>query len=216
MPRTWGEEFKNRFGLPIVTGYGLTETTGIVTWNNATDGKLVRGSAGLPVPKVTVQITDQNNQPVSTGSQGELWIKSPGNMRGYHKLPQETEKAFCQGWFKTGDLGYKDEDGHVMITGRSSGLIIRAGTNISPIEVEDVLCEHPLVAQAAAFAIPHPRLGQDVKTMIVAKPGCHLTAEDIRSWIIGRLPESKHPGIVEITTSLPLTSTGKIARALLH
>ena len=216
LPRTWGEEFKNRFGLPIVTGYGLTETTGIVTWNNATDGKLARGSAGLPVPKVTVQITDQDNQPVSTGSQGELWIKSPGNMRGYHKLPQETEKAFCQGWLKTGDLGYKDEDGHVMITGRSSGLIIRAGTNISPIEVEDVLCEHPLVAQAAAFAIPHPRLGQDVKTMIVAKPGCHLTAEDIRSWIIGRLPESKHPGIVEITTSLPLTSTGKVARALLH
>lgn len=216
LPRTWGEEFKNRFGLPIVTGYGLTEATGIVTWNNATDGKLARGSAGLPVPGVMVQITDQDNQPVPTGSHGELRIKSPGNMRGYHKLPRETEQAFYQGWLKTGDLGYKDDEGHVTITGRSSGLIIRAGTNISPIEVEDVLCEHPLVAQAAAFAIPHPRFGQDVKTMVVAKPGCHLTAEDVRSWVVDRLPQSKHPGIVEITTSLPLTSTGKVARDLLH
>jgi len=216
LPRVWGEEFKNRFNLPIVTGYGLTEATGIVTWNNASDGKLAFGSAGSPVPGVTVQITGPDNQPVSTGSQGELWVKSPGNMRGYHKLPQETEEAFCKGWLKTGDLGYKDDDGHIMITGRSSGLIIRAGTNISPIEVEDVLCEHPLVAQAAAFAIPHPRFGQDVKTMVVAKPGCHLTLEDIRSWVVDRLPQSKQPGIVEITTSLPLTSTGKIARNLLQ
>ncbi len=174
------------------------------------------GSAGSPVPGVTVQITGPDNQTVPTGAQGELWIKSPGNMRGYHKLPQETEKVFYQGWLKTGDLGYKDNEGHIMITGRSSGLIIRAGTNISPLEVEDVLCEHPFVAQAAAFAIPHPRLGQEVKTMVVAKPGCHLTAEDIRLWVVDRLPKSKHPGIVEITASLPLTSTGKIARTLLH
>lgn len=216
LPRAWGLEFKSRFGLPIVTGYGLTEATGIVTWNNATDGKLALGSAGLPVPGVLIQITDQDDQPVPTGSHGELRIKSPGNMRGYHKLPRETEEAFHQGWLKTGDLGYQDDEGHIMLTGRSSGLIIRAGTNISPIEVEDVLCEHPMVAQAAAFAIPHPRLGQEVKTMVVAKPGCHLTSEDIRSWVVDRLPKSKHPGIVEITASLPLTSAGKIARTLLH
>jgi len=216
LPRAWAEEFKGRFGLPIVTGYGLTETTGIVTWNNAIDGKLAQGSVGLPVPKVSVQITDPSDRPVSTGSQGELWIKSPGNMRAYHKLPRETEQVFCQGWLKTGDLGYKDDDGHITITGRSSALIIRAGTNISPTEVEDVLCDHPSVAQAAAFAVPHPRFGQDVKTMVVAKPGCYLTAEDIQLWVKDRLPKSKHPGIVEITTSLPLTSTGKIARSLLH
>lgn len=216
LPRVWNEEFKDRFNIPIVTGYGLTEATGIVTWNNVSDGKLALGSVGSPVPGVTVQITGPDNQPVSAGSQGELWVKSPGNMLGYHKLPQETRKVFYQGWLKTGDLGYKDNEGHVMITGRSSGLIIRAGTNISPIEVEDVLCEHPLVAQAAAFAIPHPRFGQDVKTMVVAKPGCHLTLEDIRSWVVDRLPKSKQPGIVEITTSLPLTSTGKIARNLLQ
>ncbi|MEZ5647400.1 MAG: fatty acid--CoA ligase family protein [Alphaproteobacteria bacterium] len=213
--RAWGEEFQDRFSVPILTGYGLTEATGIVTWHNVGD-TLHPGTVGRPVPHVKICIVNNQGRPALIGQPGEILIKSPGNMRGYHKLPQATGDVYRDGWLCTGDIGFQDDEGYVTLIGRSSGRIIRAEEHIFPAEIEGVLCEHPRVAQAAAFAIAHPRFGQDVKTLVVPKPGCHLTQEDLSLWIDHHLPKSKHPGIMEICHSLPMTSTGKVARNLLH
>ena len=193
-------------------GYGLTETNALGTVNSGPVYLAKPGSAGTAVPAVTdVAILDENDQPVAQGERGEVCISSPANVLGYWNKPEATAEAFRDGWFHTGDVGYLDEDGFLYIVDRMKEIIIRGGENISCIEVEAAIYQHPAVAEAAVFGVPDERLGEVVATVIVLKDGANLDADALREFLAGHLAKFKIPLHVRFhEESLPRIATGKI------
>ena len=213
LPETWSREFEARFGLPIVPGYGMTEATGIVSWHCPSDRLRLR-SVGRPVAGVEVRIASpEASSPC--GIEGEILVHSPGVMKGYVGLPEVTGRVVRDGWLRTGDVGMFDEDGYLYVRGHLGGMIIRGKEHVYPAEIENVLHDHPLVARAAAVAVPHELLGQDVRTYVELKPGFSMTEPELLSWMRREIPEGKCPDEIEIVPALPLTETGKVARHLL-
>jgi long-chain acyl-CoA synthetase len=137
-------------------------------------------------------------------------------MKGYWNLPEETAKTIKDGWFYTGDLGYVDEDGYFYITGRKKDIIIRGGENVSPVEVEDILLQHPAVAEAGVVGIPDPIYGEEIKAFVVIKPGKQVNEEELIAFCKDRLPTFKSPKKVQFTKSLPRNILGKVLRAELR
>ncbi len=212
------EAFENRFGLPIVPGYGLTETASIVAWGGSS-GRGLRGArattVGQVVPGVEVVLDSESGHSAGPGAQGEILVRGPGVMKSYLNLPEATERALRGGWLRTGDIGRIDEVGRLDILGRADDKILRGEEHIYPAEVEVVLKAHPAVKEAAVVGIPDDYLGQEAKTFVVLRDGCSLTGRDLLSWLACELPDGKCPGLVEFQSSLPLTPTGKVARHLL-
>ena len=139
MPATLNREFEHRFGVPLLDGYGITETSTMVTMNWPTGGRVL-GSCGFPVPGLAVRIVDPaSGRDVEPGREGELIVRGPNVMPGYHNKPEETQRALREGWYCTGDLARSDENGFLTITGRLKELIIRGGQNIAPAEIEEVV-----------------------------------------------------------------------------
>lgn len=136
-------------------------------------------------------------------------------MKGYLNLPQATARTLRHGWLRTGDIGRFDEAGRLDILGRADDKILRGEEHIYPAEVETVLKAHPAVAEAAVIGVPDSYLGQEAKTFVVLRDGCHLAAEELLGWLARELPDGKCPGLVEFQASLPMTATGKVARHLL-
>lgn len=216
------EAFAGRFGLPIVPGYGLTETSSIVAWGGAPDGGLALAGGGLRattvgrvVPGVEVLLDGPGGRSAAPAAQGEILVRGPGVMKRYLNLPEVTAQVLQDGWLRTGDIGRFDEAGRLDILGRADDKILRGEEHIYPAEVEAVLKAHPAVAEAAVIGIPDAYLGQEAKTFVVLREGRSLAAAELLGWLAKELPDGKCPGLVEFQPSLPLTATGKVARHLL-
>src|SRR5262249_50031294 len=144
--------FKEKFGIPLIEGYGLTETSPVATFNPP-KGVQKAGSIGIPLPGVEVQVYDTNGKPLPHGEIGEIVVRGPNVMKGYYHLPEATIQAIRNGWLYTGDLGFQDVDGYFFLVDRAKDLIIKGGLNIYPRELEEVLLSHPKIAEAAVVGI---------------------------------------------------------------
>ncbi|MDJ0894491.1 MAG: class I adenylate-forming enzyme family protein [Alphaproteobacteria bacterium] len=213
LPGAWADEFFARFGLSLTPGYGLTEAGGIVSWHRPAD-PIKTETVGRPVPGVDVRVKADDGRLVAPDAldpaEGEIVLRSPGLMKGYLDRPEATAAAFHAGWLKTGDIGAFDDDGYLHIRGRISGRIIRGHEHIYPAEIETALAGHPKVQAAAAIAVPHEVLGQDIKTIVVLKDGAEIAVPELQSWLEAELPEGKAPGVIEFRDALPHTEYGKI------
>ncbi|MER7174277.1 FadD7 family fatty acid--CoA ligase [Streptomyces mesophilus] len=200
------------FGAPLLTAYGMTESTHQVTSEPLPQhGFLKHASAGRPTG-VELRIADAQGRPCATGTEGEVWVRGPAVARGYLADPAATARGFQDGWLRTGDLGRLDEDGYLFLSGRIKNLIHRAGRRISPEYVEDILAGCPGVLEAAVFALPDPELGQRVGAAVVAREGEYLGSEQVLHYCRGRLGITGVPDRVEIVGSLPHTAQGGLDR----
>jgi acyl-CoA synthetase (AMP-forming)/AMP-acid ligase II len=212
MPATLNREFEERFGIPLLDGYGITETSTMVTMNWPT-GSRIFGSCGIPIPGLAVRIVDPlNDKDVSRGQEGELIIRGPNVMPGYHNKPQETANALRNGWYYTGDLAKSDENGYLTITGRLKELIIRGGQNIAPAEIEEVVSTFEAVLDCAVVGIPHEHLGEVPALFVVPRNGKALEAEALLAHCRVSLSVYKIPHVVHFVKEIPRTGSGKIIR----
>ncbi len=215
MPVEVMREFDERFKVNILEGYGLSETSPVATFNVLWRPKKA-GSIGLPILGVDVRIFDEKDREVPTGEVGELVIRGPNVMKGYWRRPEATREAMRGGWFHTGDLGRKDEDGYIFIVDRKKDMIIRGGFNVYPREVEEVLYGHPSVGEAAVVGVADSEYGEEIKAYVSLKPGTAAGPEEISREIARycreRLGAHKYPRLVEVLPSLPKGPTGKILR----
>lgn len=204
-------DFEKTFDAVVLEGYGLSETSPATTFNHP-DAERRPGSIGTPIEGVQVRLVDENGHEVPTGSPGEIQVKGPNVMKGYWNLPEATEAAIKDGWFSTGDIAVVDEDGYYWIVDRKKDLIIRGGYNVYPREIEEVLHEHPAVAQVAVIGIPHDSLGEEVGAAVVLKAGAAAAAEELRQFVKARVAAYKYPRRIWFVDSLPTGPTGKLLR----
>jgi long-chain acyl-CoA synthetase len=205
------DSFKEAFGIDIMEGYGLTETTSAVAVNP--EGKTKPGSVGLPVKGVQIKIVDKHGNIVSPNKTGEITVKGKVVMKGYYNLPEEAKEFLPDGWLCTGDIGYQDEEGYLYITDRKKDIIIKGGFNISPAEIETLLMLHPKVKEAAVVGEKEKEGREEaIKVFIVPNEGVLLTAGEIIDCCRAKLAPYKVPDGVEFRGSLPKSVTGKILR----
>jgi long-chain acyl-CoA synthetase len=208
------------FKCDFIQVYGLTETTGAITQLDAKDhdpegprARLLR-SAGKPYPWVELRIVDpgtEEDRPA--GEVGELWTRSVQNMKGYWNRPEDTANAItADGWFKTGDAGFIDEEGYLFLTDRVKDMIVSGGENVYPIEVENALIEHPAVEDVAVIGVPDERWGETVKAIVVRKAGSDPNPEDLIAFARERLARYKCPTSVDFIEALPRNPSGKILK----
>ena len=202
--------FESAYACTILEGYGLSETSPVVSINRLDQRRA--GSIGVPVSGVEVRIIDKTRSDVEPGSIGELVVRGHNVMKGYWGKPVETADAITDGWFATGDLARRDTDGFLYIVDRKKDLIIRSGYNVYPREVEEVLYEHPAIAEAAVIGFAHPEFGQEIAAVVAVKPGAALDPEQLREFAKARLAAYKYPRVVEIVDALPKGATGKILK----
>jgi long-chain acyl-CoA synthetase len=195
---------------------GLTETAAPVFSNPMDPYKRRYGSPGIAVGN-EAKIVDKNGNEVPRGTEGEILIRGDNVMKEYYKSPEKTAEALDpDGWFHTGDLGYMDEDGFVFVTGRIKELIIKAGENIAPREIDEVMYKHPAVLDAAAVGIPDKDYGEDIMCCCVLKPNCECTEEELREYCLEHLGEFKTPKVIRVMDDLPKGPSGKIQRLKLR
>jgi long-chain acyl-CoA synthetase len=211
MPATLNRAFEERFKTRLLDGYGITETSTMVTMNWL-HGARPMGSCGLPVPGLAVRIVDPSSiEDVPIGEEGELIVRGPNLMQGYHNKPAETASALRKGWYHTGDLAKSDPSGYLKITGRIKELIIRGGQNIAPAEIEEVVVRHPQVKDCAVVGLKHATLGEVPCLFVVAKEdGLDIPSlmNHCRSYLSAyKLPEATH-----LVGEIPRTGSGKIMR----
>jgi len=205
-------ELEKTFETCVINCYAMAETSdGPIACNPLPPGQRKAGSVGVPVG-LDVAIMDENGTLLPGGQAGQIVVRGTIVMDGYDGDPIATQNAFADGWLKTGDLGFFDEDGYLFITGRSREFINRGGEKISPLEVDAVLLEYPAVAEAVTFAVPHPTLGEDVAAAIVLRPHATATPQDIRQFVVGRVADFKVPRQVLIVSKVPKGPTGKVQR----
>jgi len=204
------EQLERVFGAPLVESYGMTEASHQMC-SNPLGGPRKPGKVGRPAgPQVAIMADDGTTLPM--GAIGEVVIRGPNVTRGYEANPEANAKAFTDGWFRTGDQGTFDEDGFLMLTGRLKELINRGGEKVSPLEVDGVLSAHPAVAQVLCFAIPHPKLGEEVGAAVVLREGAALTERELRDFAAKSLADFKVPRKVVFVPEIPKGATGKLMR----
>jgi long-chain acyl-CoA synthetase len=206
--------FEEKFpGVVVLEGYGLSESSSTTTFNiNAEQRKVL--SIGKPIWGVNVRVVDENGKELPPGPDnvGEIVIRGHNIMKGYYNKPEATAEAFRDGWFHTGDLAYQDEDGFFFIVDRKKDLVVRGGYNVYPREVEEVLFEHPSIAEAAVIGKPDDKLGEEVVAIVALKQGADATPEDVIAYCKDRLAAYKYPREVRIVPELPKGPTGKILK----
>ncbi len=199
------------------TGYGLTETCGIISAVSADLYVAKSDSVGPVVPVMDARIVDDDGNDVPPGGLGELWVRGPNVIKGYLNRPEATAEAIVDGWFRTGDIAVIDEDGFVHIRDRAKDMVLRGGENIYCAEVEAAIYEHPAVAEAAVFGVPDERLGEEVAAVIVPAPGRDLDADELKAHLTGRLAPFKHPRHVWFRDEpLPRNANGKFLKRQLR
>ncbi len=204
--------FESRFGCTVLEGYGLSETSPVASFNHPGRPRKV-GSIGQPVSGVEMAVVDDDGKPVPVGEVGEIAVRGDNVMKGYWNAPEATAAVLsADGWLRTGDMGRQDDDGYFFIVDRKKDLIIRGGYNVYPREIEEVLYEHPAVAEAAVIGIPHPTHGEEVGAVVVLRPGAEATADELRSYVRERVAAYKYPRQVWLADALPKGPTGKILK----
>jgi long-chain acyl-CoA synthetase len=211
MPVEVLRSFEKTFRCVVVEGYGLSETSPVVTFNHPPAERRA-GSIGTPIAGVEVRLVGDSGKDVQPGAVGEIAVRGPNVMKGYWGKPEETAKAIPDGWLRTGDLARQDPDGYFFIVGREKDVIIRGGENVYPREIAEALYAHPAVAEVACVGIPDPDLGEDVGAAVVLKPGASADPTELREWAKARLAAYKYPRSVWLVDSLPHGPTGKILR----
>ncbi len=199
------------FAVPVIESYGMTEAAHQMASNPLPPGKRKPGSVGISAGS-RIAIMDELNNLLEVGAPGEIVIQGDNVTSGYLNNPSANEENFNDGWFRTGDQGVMDEEGYLTITGRLKEIINRGGEKISPREVDDVLMDHRAVQQVVTFAVPHPKLGEDVAAAIVLREGERATAEEIRAFAGERLARFKVPKTVLFLDEIPKGATGKLQR----
>jgi long-chain acyl-CoA synthetase len=211
MPVEVMKAFEERYRVPILEGYGLSETSPVASFN-CVDKPRKPGSIGYPVWGVELAILDENDRPVADGERGEICIRGHNIMKGYWKRPEATAETMRNGWFHSGDIGIRDADGSYRIVDRVKDMILRGGFNVYPREVEEVLYAHVAIAEAAVIGVEHESHGEEVKAVVALKPDSSVTAEELIAWAKERLAAYKYPRIVEFIDTLPKGPTGKILK----
>jgi long-chain acyl-CoA synthetase len=207
--------FARQFGITIIEGYGLSETSPVAALSHF--GEPARpGSIGTPIPGVEMKLISplpgQWDEITGPDALGEIAIKGHNVMKGYHGRPDATAEVIRDGWFRSGDLARRDADGWYYIVDRTKDLVIRGGYNVYPREIEEVLITHPAVSLAAVIGVPHQSLGQEVKAFVILKKDAEVTPGDLIAWSREQMAAYKYPRIVEIVDELPMTATGKILK----
>jgi len=205
------EQWEQVFKVPMIETLGLTETAGTVATNQLPPGERKPASVGLPCGN-EIKIVDDNGQSCLPGTVGELCIRGSNLLDHYYKNPEATEAAFVDGWLMTGDLGKKDEDGYIFITGRIKELIIRGGENIAPREIDDVLYQHEAILEAAAVGVDDDNYGQEVVACVVLRDGFECTEQELMEFCESGVGKYKCPKIIYFFDDLPKGPSGKILR----
>ncbi len=217
LPVNLKRSFEERVGKPLFEGYGLSEASPVTHNNPPFLGEGREGSIGIPIPSTDARIVDvetgETEMPV--GESGELIIKGPQVMKGYLNMPEETAGTLKDGWLHTGDVARMDEDGYFFIVDRKKDMIVASGYNVYPREVEEVLFEHPDVAEAVAIGVPDEYRGETVKAFVVKRSGATTTEEEILAFCKERLASYKTPRTVEFRDDLPKSAVGKLLRRVL-
>lgn len=212
MPGALNETFERRTGVPLMDGYGITETSTMVTINWPGRPRVL-GSCGLPLPGLSARIVDAaTRDDVPNGKEGELIVRGPNLMLGYLNKPEETARALVGGWYLTGDLAVADAAGFLRITGRLKEIIIRGGQNIAPAEVEEVVLRCPPILDCAVVARQHPLLGEVPVLFVVPRAGSSVDEAAVKAYCSQRMSSYKVPEQVLVVESIPRTGSGKIRR----
>jgi O-succinylbenzoate-CoA ligase len=204
------KRFEETFKCPVVEGYGLSESTCRSTFNPP-DERRRPGSCGLPIGN-EMKVFDDDDRELADGQLGEIVLRGENILKGYYKNAEATATAFRNGWFHTGDVGYRDQDGYFFIVDRKSDMIIRGGENIYPREIDEVLYQHPAVAAAATIGIPDQLYGEEVAAFVVMKDGSKVSEEELISYCTEKLADYKCPKSIRIVKDIPKGPTGKLLK----
>jgi long-chain acyl-CoA synthetase len=203
--------FDEAFGATVLEGYGLSETTGMGSFNTP-DRDRKPGSIGVPVGGTEIRLVDSEDNDVASGEPGELVMRGPFVMKGYWNRDDATREVMRDGWFHTGDIATVDDDGYYFIVDRKKDLIIRGGYNVYPRELEEVLYGHPAVREAAVLGVPHETLGEEVGAAVALKEGEHVEPDELRDYMKQHVAAYKYPRVVWLVEELPKGPTGKILK----
>ncbi len=214
------KEAMKTFSCDFVQIYGMTETGNCAVClpaeaHTSSNTNLLK-SAGKPFPGVSVAIVDGEGKELPPSQIGEIWLKSPANMIGYWKLPEATAKTLRDGWIHTGDAGYCDNEDYIYICDRLKDMICYAGENVYPAEIENILSEHPAIAEVGVIGVPDEDFGESIKAIVVLKAGMEAKALNIINFVRGKLADFKLPRSVEFVQSLPRTPSGKVQKGKLR
>jgi oxalate---CoA ligase len=204
-------ELEKTFGAPVIEAYAMTEAAHQMTSNPLPPGERRPGTVGVAAgPEVAIM--DEAGRLLGSGQTGEIVIRGANVTAGYENNPQANAESWTNGWFRTGDQGVMDADGYVRVTGRLKEIINRGGEKVSPREIDDVLIEHPAIAQVVTFAVPHPKLGEQIGAAIVLATGHELDEAAVRAFAAERLARFKVPEKVVFVDEIPKGATGKLQR----
>jgi len=208
------KQVKERFHVQILEGYGLSETSPVATFSDpARDPR--PGSIGVPIWGIEVKLVDEDwkaIEGVEESDIGEIAIRGHNIMKGYYNRADATAEVMKDGWFRTGDLARRDEDGFYYIVDRAKDMIIRGGFNVYPREIEEVLMTHEAVSLAAVIGVPHEQHGEEIKAFVIKHDGAEVTEDELIGWSKEQMANYKYPRVVEFASDLPMTSTGKILK----
>ena len=205
------EDFEEKFKVEIYEGYGMSEGSPVVTFNQKSIGKKP-GSVGTPFWGVEVKLVDSDGNEVPVGERGELLYRGHNVMKGYYKRPEVNEKVLAGGWLHSGDVAIKDEDGFFFIVDRTKDMIIRGGLNVYPREVEEVMIKHDDVSLVAVIGVPDDQFGEEIKACVVLHDGATITEPELIAWTKERIAAYKYPRSIDFMDALPMSATGKILK----
>ena len=211
VPIELAEAFEKRFDCEVLEAYGQTEAAPAIALMRPGMRKKA-GSTGPPLPGVELRIEDDDHRELPAGQTGEIVARSPGIMRGYHNLPDVTADTLGHGWLHTGDVGHLDEDGYLFVTDRKKDLIIRGGFNVYPRDIEELLLQHPAVAEAAVVGRPDESMGEEVVAFVVPPPAEEPSEEELLEFAAGRLAKYKRPKEIRFVQTLPKSPIGKVLK----
>jgi long-chain acyl-CoA synthetase len=203
--------FEEAFGCKVLEGYGLSETSPVASFNHP-DRERKPGSIGTPIEGVEMRVVDEDGKEVEQGEVGEIAIKGHNVMKGYWNRPDATEESIKDGWFHSGDMGKVDEDGYFFIVDRKKEMIIRGGYNVYPREIEEVMYEHPAVAEVAVVGVPDDNMGEEVGAAVALKKGEDVSEDELRDFVKKEVANYKYPRKIWFVDELPKGPTGKILK----
>ncbi|WP_074226771.1 long-chain-fatty-acid--CoA ligase [Algoriphagus halophilus] len=205
------ENFEKKFNVPIYEGYGMSEGSPVVTFNQKEFGKKP-GSVGVPVWGIEVKVVDDKGKELPAGAKGELIYRGHNVMKGYYNNPKATAETLKDGWLYSGDVAIKDEDGFFFIVDRTKEMIIRKGLNVYPREIEEVMMKHDAVSMVAVIGVPNEESGEEIKACVVLNQGFELNEDDLITWTKEQIASYKYPRIIQFMEALPMSATGKILK----